>query len=152
MGVKLCKSTYIFSWATVTVYIYTVTVARLSLKKIILSVRYKNFIFALFFLSPLTEHTNASLKSQLLSPSWVLPLIFTIWNFFSFSSPSEIIMWSVWEFCSLVRRVDQLTDEIFSIDRLWGKFSKKVWVFLIEILGFFFFFWFQVIFLGVSLN
>ena len=120
VGVKLCKSVYIFSWAIVTMYIYTVTVAHLSLKKIILFVRYKNFIFAFFFLSPLTEHTNASLRSHLLSPSWVLPLIFTIWNFFSFSSPPEIIMWSVWEFCNPVRRVDQLTDGIFSIDRLWG--------------------------------
>ena len=66
------------------------TVAYLSLK-IILSVQYnKNLIFALFFLSPLIEHTNASLRSQLPSPSWVFPLILQSEFFCSFSSPREI--------------------------------------------------------------
>ena len=68
VGVKLCKSVYIFSWATVPVYIYTGTVARLSLKKIILSVRYKNFIFALFFsLSSHWAHQRLSQVSASLS-------------------------------------------------------------------------------------
>ena len=92
MGVKLCKSVYIISWATVPVYIYTGTVAHLSLKKIISSVRYKNFIFTLFF-SLLSLSTPTPVSGQRLSPSWVLPLIFTIWNFFSFSPSSKIIVW-----------------------------------------------------------
>ena len=62
VGVKLCKSVYIFSWATVPVYIYTGTVAHLSLKKIILFVRYKNFIFALFF--SLSSHWAHQCLSQ----------------------------------------------------------------------------------------
>ena len=70
MDVKMCKNVYIFSWATVIVYIYTVTVAHLSIK-IILSLYDIKTSFSLFFLSPLTEHTNASLKSQLLSPCFI---------------------------------------------------------------------------------
>ena len=65
MDVKMCKNVYIFSWATIIVYIYTVTVAHLSIK-IILSLYDIKTSFSLYFLSPLTEHTNASLKSQLL--------------------------------------------------------------------------------------
>ena len=130
---------YIFSWAIVTVYIYMVTVAHLSLK-IILFIWHKNFFFALFFsLSSHWAHQRLSRVSASLSlfHSWVLPLIFSLHllliNFCSFSSPLEIIMWSVWGFCSPVRRVDQLTD-------FGANFSKKVWVFLIELLGFFCFF------------
>ena len=46
-------------------------------------------------------------------------------------------MWSVWGFCSLVRRVDQLIDSSFLLTNFGANFSKKVWVFVIEILGFF---------------
>ena len=46
-------------------------------------------------------------------------------------------MWSVWGFCSPVRRVDQLIDSSFLLTDFGANFSKKVWVFLVEILGFF---------------
>ena len=109
------------------------------------SIYYFNIIFiyypkknTLFFLSPLTWATPTPLNSLSLFHSWALPFIFSLRllldNSCSFLSPREI-MWSVWGFFSPIRRVDQLGG--ISIDWLWANFSKKVWVFLIEILGFF---------------
>ena len=40
-------------------------------------------------------------------------------------------------FCNPMRKVDQLTDSSFLLTYFGANFSKKVWVFLIEILGFF---------------
>ena len=52
MGVKLCKNVYIFSWATVTVDIYTVTVACVFIILLI-------FVRTNFFLSSLCTTTSA---------------------------------------------------------------------------------------------
>ena len=92
-----------------------------------------NPIFALFFLSPLTEHTNASLTLSFslpleffLSYSFahshhrILLLILITEFFCSFSSPREIKCDRFGSFAVSVRRMDQLTDGTFSIDRRWG--------------------------------
>ena len=110
----------------------------------IIFVQYKNNFFALFFLSLLSlSNTNASHQvsaSFSLFHSWALPLIFSLRllliSFCSFSSPREI-MWSIWGFCNPMRKVDQLTDSSSLLTNFGANFSKNVWVFLIEILGFF---------------
>ena len=109
----------------------------------IIFVQYKNNFFSFFFSLLSLSNTNASHQvsaSLSLFHSWALPLIFSLHllliSFCSFSSPREI-MWSVWGFCSPVRKVDQLIDSSFLLTDFGDNFSKKVWVFVIEILGFF---------------
>ena len=132
----------IFPWATVAMYIYTVTVAYLSLILILSLYSIKTTFFLFFFFSLLSlSNTNVSHQvsaSLSLFHSWALPLIFSLRllliSFCSFSSP-RAIMWSVWGFCSPVRRVDQLIDSSFLLTDFGANFSKKVWVFVIEIVG-----------------
>ena len=108
----------------------------------IIFVQYKNNFFSLFFFSLLSlSNTNVSHQvsaSLSLFHSWALPLIFSLRllliSFYSFSSP-RAIMWSIWGFCSPVRRVDQLIDSSFLLTDFGANFSKKVWVFVIEIVG-----------------
>ena len=82
-------------------------------------------IFFTLFLSPLTEQHPRRPACSSLFHSWVNPLIFSLplvlFSSCSLSS-SPKIMWSVWSFCSTVRRVNQ--SEGISI-RLWAIFSKK---------------------------
>ena len=82
-------------------------------------------IFFTLFLSPLTEQHPRRPACSSLFHSWVNPLIFSLplvlFSSCSLSSSTEI-MWSVWSFCSTVRRVNQ--SEGISI-RLWAIFSKK---------------------------
>ena len=125
---SLCIILHLCTIATVTVHICMVTVALpfnilmfLFIILMLYSYGIKSTSFTLFFSLLSLGITNASACLSLFH-SWALPLIFSLHllliNSCSLSSPQEI-MWSVWGFCSPVRKVDQLGG--ISI-RLWGNF------------------------------